>query len=238
MRGVVMRALLACAVATWTATAHAQSSPDRQFWTDFVPSWRVRDRATDELEFSFRTAWQGDAPTSYWATNTLEWNARTWLGLNAIGALVESRGPAHGAGYFEMRPSVGVRLTWRGTRVRASEFLRAEHRFIRPLGGATVVQERLRHREQVQVALNHASLAAPRTFFLIADAEWFFVHGATDGWVSNQLRVRSGLGLRWNARRSFEVILNDTRRRGETSLEFEDADHVLRLRWRELLGGH
>lgn len=208
-------------------------APDRQFWTDFVPSWRVNARTTDELEFSLRTAWGGQAPTQYWATNTLEWNATPWLGLNAIGALVESRGAAHGQGYFEARPSMGARFTYRGTRVRLSEFLRAEHRVLRPLGEASFSQARLRHREQALVALNHESLLAPRTAFLITDAEWFFVHDGHGGWTSNQLRARVGLGFRWNARRSVEVIINDTRRRGEVNLEFEDADHVLRLRWRE-----
>jgi hypothetical protein len=226
-----------CAVTAGRPATAQQTGPDRQFWADFVPSWRVGAQTTDELELSMRTAWQGAAPTQYWATNTLEWNVRPWLGLNAMGALVESRGPAHGTGYFEMRPSAGVRLTWRGTRLRASEFVRAEHRMLRPLDGAASSIARLRHREQVQWAINHASLASPRTAFLLADAEWFLVRGPHGGWVSNQLRARAGVGYRWNERRSIEVILNDTRRRGTTSLEFEDGDHVLRVRWREVLGG-
>lgn len=225
-----------CAIMTERTAGAQQSGPDRQFWADFVPSWRVSAHSTDELELSFRTAWQGAAPTQYWATNTFEWNVRPWLGLNAMGALVESRGPAPGTGYFEMRPSAGLRLTWRGTRLRASEMMRVEHRMLSPLGGAATSIERVRHREQVLWALNHPSLSTPRTAFLIADAEWFFVHGDHGSWQSNQLRARAGLGYRWSERRSFEIILNDTRRRGTKSLEFEDGDHVLRVRWKEALG--
>jgi hypothetical protein len=196
----------------------------------------VNTRTTFESEFSFRTAWQGAAPTQYWSTNTLEWNARPWLAFDAIGAVVESRGPSHGSGYFELRPAGAVRLTWRGTRVRASEVVRFEHRMLYPLGSDAQTIERIRHREQVLVALNHPSMSAAHTAYLIADAEWFLVHGDQGGWVSNQLRARAGLGYRLSARRSFEAILNDTRRRGTTSLEFEDGDHVLRLRWKESFG--
>jgi len=237
MRRVMRRAVIALCALMAGRTARAQhTGPDRQFWADFVPSWRVGAHATNELELSFRTAWQGAAPTQYWATNTFEWNARPWLGLDAIGAVVESRGPTPALGYFEMRAAAGVRLTWRGTRLRASEFMKAEHRMLRPLGGGAVSIERLRHREQALLALNHASLSTPRTAFLIADAEWFLVHGDHGGWLSNQLRARAGLGYRWNERRSFELILNDTRRRGLESLEFEDGDHVLRVRWKEAFG--
>jgi len=223
--------VLACGVAS---VALAQSStPDRQLWVDYVPSWHAGARATDELELSFRTAWSGAAPTQYWATNTFEWNATPWLGLDAIGAVVESRGPSHGSGYFEMRPSAGARFTWRNERVRASEFLRVEHRMLRPLDAAPFTIERVRHREQLLVALNHPSLAASRTAFLIADAEWFLVHNGRGGWTSNQLRARAGLGYRWSAHRSFECILNDTQRRSDLDPVFEDGDHILRLRWRE-----
>jgi hypothetical protein len=236
MRRAMHGAVIALCAIMAGRTAHAQQTgPDRQIWADFVPAWRVGAHATNELELSFRTSWQGAAPTQYWATNTFEWNLRPWLGLDAMGALVESRGPEAGTGYFEMRPSAGVRLTWRGTRLRASEFMRVEHRMLRPLGGGAVSIERVRHREQVLWAVNHASLATPRTAFLIADAEWFLVHGDHGGWLSNQLRARAGLGYRWNERRSFELLLNDTRRRGMTSLEFEDGDHVLRVRWKEVL---
>jgi len=233
MRGAVIA--LGAIMAGRTAGAQ-HAGPDRQLWADFVPSWRVGAQATDELELSFRTSWKGAAPTQYWVTNTFEWNVRPWLGLDAVGAVVESRGPTPGTGYFEMRPAAGVRLTWRGTRFRASELMKVEHRMLRPLGGEAVSIERVRHREQVVWALNHASLAMPRTAFVIADAEWFLVHGDHGGWLSNQLRARAGLGYRWNDRRSFELILNDTRRRGTTSLEFEDGDHVLRVRWKEALG--
>lgn len=219
------------------AFAHAAvaqaPSPDRQFWVDVVPSWRLGPSASDELEVSVRSAWHGAAPTQYWATNTLEWNAKSWLGLTAIGALVESRGPQHGTGYFEARPSVGARFTWRSDRIRASEFVRVEHRMIHPLGGAAFTIERLRHRPQVLIALNHPALSSARTAYAIADAEWFFVHDGRGGWESNQLRVRAGLGFRWNEHRAFEAILNDTRRRVNFNIAFEDGDHVLRLRWRE-----
>jgi hypothetical protein len=104
-----------------------------------------------------------------------------------------------------------------------------------PLGGPAQTIERVRHREQVQWAINHASLSAPRTAYLLTDAEWFFVHDGQGGWVSNTLRVRAGLGYRWSERRSFECILNDTQRRDGANVAFEDADHVLRLRWREVL---
>jgi hypothetical protein len=221
----------------WFTVAHvalAQTpSPDSQIWMDFVPLWHAGTRITDELELSLRTAWRGTAPTQYWATNTLEWNGTPWLGLNAIGAVVESRGPEHGSGYFEARVAAGMRLIWRGQRVRASEYVRVEHRFVRPLGTAPFSIERLRHREQVLAALNHASLTEPQTAFLIADVEWFFVHDGRGGWASNQLRARAGLGYRWSARRTLECILNDTQRRDGLSAEFEDSDHVLRLRWRE-----
>lgn len=228
----IRRLLLLVLAATHTAAAQT-SSPDQQFWADVVPSWHVGAAASDELEVSFRTAWRGGAPTQYWVTNTLEWNATPWLGLNVIGALVESRGPQHGAGYFELRPSFGARFSWRTNRIRATEFVRMEHRVIHPLGGAAITVERLRHRPQVLVALNHPSLASARTAYLIADGEWFFVHDGRGGWESNQLRLRSGLGFRWNAHRAFEAILNDTRRRTNFSVAFEDGDHVLRLRWRE-----
>jgi hypothetical protein len=228
----VPRALFLILALAHVAAAQAPS-PDRQFWADFVPSWRLGTAASDELEISVRTAWQGAAPTQYWATNTLEWNATSWLGLDAIGALVESRGPQHGAGYFEMRPSFGTRFAWRGDRVRLSEFVRIEHRTIHPRGGVAFTIERFRHRPQVLVALNHPSLSSARTAYLIADSEWFFVHDGHGGWESNQLRLRAGLGFRWNTHRSFEAILNDTRRRTNFDAAFEDGDHVLRLRWRE-----
>ncbi len=226
------RWLLLCGVVARVASAQ-KAPPDSQFWTDFVPAWRVNDNTTNELELSLRTALHGAAPTQYWATNTLEWNAASWLGLSAIGSLVESRGPQHGSGYFEARASAGARFTWRGQRVRASEFARIEHRMLRPLDAAAFTIERLRHREQALVALNHSSLSEPRTAFLIADAEWFLVHNGHRGWTSNQLRERVGLGYRLNVHRSFEVILNDTRRRADLDAAFEDGDHVLRLRWRE-----
>lgn len=230
---VIARPALVLLLAVAHVVSAQSASPDRQFWADIVPSWRLGASASDELEFSVRTAWRGAAPTQYWATNTLEWNVKSWLGLDAIGALVASRGPQHGTGYFEMRPSVGARFTWRGDRIRASEFVRIEHRSIHPLGAAAFTIERLRHRPQLLVALNHPSLASARTAYLITDAEWFFVHDGRGGWESNQLRLRAGLGFRWNAHRSFEAILNDTRRRAHFDAAFEDGDHVLRLRWRE-----
>lgn len=237
MPRAIRRAVTAlCAVMVGRAAGAQPAGPDRQFWTDFVPSWRVGAHATNELELSVRTSWRVAAPTQYWATNTFEWNVRPWLGLDAMGALVESHGPASGTGYFEMRPSAGVRLTWRGTRFRANEMMRVEHRMLRPLGGAAVSIERVRHREQVVWALNHASLTSPRTAFLMADAEWFLVHGDHGGWLSDQLRARAGIGYRWNERRTFEMLLNDTRRRGMASLELEDGDHVLRVRWKEVFG--
>ena len=225
---ILFASLLAC-----SATAARTQSPDRQLWLDVVPSWRLDTHATDELEFSVRTAWDGAAPTQYWATNTLERSATPWLGLTAVGTLVESRGPVHGDGYFEMRLSTGARLTWRGERVRTSEYLRAEHRMLRPLNAAAFTIERLRHREQILIALNHPSLDRPGTTFLITDAEWFLVHDGHGGWASNQLRARAGLGYRWNAHRSIEVLLNDTQRRGGLAPTFEDGDHILRVRWRE-----
>jgi hypothetical protein len=236
MRRSARRTLVATLLLLTPAIVTGQTQVDRQVWADFVPLWRLNARTTNETEFSFRTALTGLAPTQYWVTNTLEWSPRDWLGLDAIGALAESRGPQHGSGYFEMRPSTGVSLTWRGTRVRASEYVRAERRILRPLGEASYEQTRLRHREQVLVALNTASLTAPHTISLIADAEWFFVRDAQSAWQSNQLRVRAGLGYRLNAHTSFEVILNDTRRRDPANMAFEDADQVLRLRWREAFG--
>lgn len=228
----ILRALI-LVLALAHAAAAQTSSPDQQFWVDVVPLWRVGASASDELEMSVRTAWRGAAPTQYWATNTLEWNATSWLGLDVVGALVESRGPQHGTGYFEMRPAFGARFTWRGDRIRVSEYARIEHRMIRPLGSAAFALERLRHRPQVLIALNHPSLSNARTAYLIGDGEWFFVHDGRGGWESNQLRLRAGLGFRWNAHRAVEAILNDTRRRESFVAAFEDGDHVLRLRWRE-----
>ncbi len=111
--------------------------------------------------------------------------------------------------------------------------MRIEHRMIRPVGGSPMTIERFRHRPQLLVALNHPSLVAAHTAYLITDSEWFFVHDGRGGWESNQLRVRAGLGLRWNEHRSFEMLLNDVQRRANFDANFEDGDHVLRLRWRE-----
>lgn len=231
---MIVRPFLLIAFATVARVAPAQGmAPDRQFWTDFLPAWSLTAHTTNELELSVRTAWQGAAPTQYWATNTLEWNARPWLGLDAVGAVVESRGPQHGSGYFEARLAGGARFTWRGQRIRASEYARLEHRMLRPLGAAPISIERLRHRQQVMVAVNHPSLSDAHTVYLVADAEWFFVHDGRGGWTGNQLRARAGLGYRLSARRSFECILNDTQHRDAPAPRFEDVDHVLRLRWRE-----
>ena len=230
----MMRFLLfvTCVVTARIATAQA-ATPDRQFWVDYLPAWHVTAQSTDELELSFRTAWQGAAPTQYWATDTFEWNATPWLGLDAVGAMVESRGPSHGGGFFEARVAGGARFTWRGQRLRASEYVRVEHRMVRPLGATPLSIDRLRHREQVIVAVNHPSLNDAHTAYLLADAEWFFVHDGRGGWAGNQLRARAGLGYRINARHSLECILNDTQHRDAPAPRFEDSDHILRLRWRE-----
>lgn len=222
--------LLACSAAATKAQV-----PDRQFWVDAVPSWRLGTRTGDELEFSLRTARGGAAPTQYWATNTVEWAATPWLGLTAVGTLVESRGAAPGTDFFESRLSAGARMMWHRPRLRVIEYLRLEHRMLRPVGEVPFTIERARHREQVIVALNRASLSEARTIYFLSDAEWFLVHNSHGGWTSNQLRLRAGLGYRLNAHRSFELILNDTQHRGSITPAFEDADHVLRIRWREAL---
>ena len=136
---------------------------------------------------------------------------------------------------FEVRPVVGVRLSWRpNPRLVLRNRDLAEFRVIEFLGSdSSQTSLRLRFRAEIRAALNRPVLAGSTDLLYgLADIEGFLNVGAAPSErFLNRMRIRAGLGYRFNYWWTVEGIYTlQVSRNTLSALEPDTHDHILRFR--------
>lgn len=248
--------LLACPLPAAAAAGESSSEgtttgPTTQLWANLTlgkmtsRSWYVELDVEPKVQLTSGEEWRNLDITPF-----VEFYPTQWLDLSAeLGAGVTRQ--RDGLDTFELTPRIGAKLHFFGmmverragssgpawerlplTRLGLATLLRMEWRnFFYSDDTASRHEWRARLRLESRLAINHAQLAADRTFYAMADVEYFEPLG--DDIVErhvNKVRTRLGFGFRHSAATRLELLyIRDWNRSAPDGRSFEEA-HAVDLR--------
>lgn len=240
----VLVAALPLLVVLAPASALAQDSVG-QLWINATLGWQPSARVSTELDFEPKIQIAGDEP---WRgidiTPAIEYTVTPWLGL--VGEV--DFGNTHqfdGLNTRSITERLGVRFSFFETaleglhlpgmsRKRWSLALltRVEQRnFWYSDGEPSEHSWRMRTRLEFKAGINHADLARTGLLYATLDGEAFFPFG--DGiseTYQSKVRVRAGLGYRYDRKWRGEVLYIYDRSRNSYEDDLESDGHMLDLR--------
>jgi hypothetical protein len=227
--------LLASAFAASTVSTFAQSEStvSPQIWLDYDPAWWVTERLQMYGEIGFRKV----VKSSGWWRSVIRPSVRYSLDdVNLAGGvgsfytwneIIDNR--------WEVRPWVGLQMTWPRRRITLEHFGRIEQRFdLNTTTWDALASLRVRYRLHAFVQWD--AIQPHRYYRLHGSGELFFTVTGEQGQLQEQTRL--SIGLERSYRKSFRARIEITwQRNGRYLFEGTVNAIYLRVRLYQTFGG-
>lgn len=218
-----------------------------QFWSNFILIWQKTPRFSYELDLEPKALVSAPEGEPDWksldVTQTIEYAVKNWMDLSGELATGYTK-QTDDVNSFEITPRVGLRFHLFSNRINPllkekhpkrrlviRDLIRVEYRSLFYTNDqGSDFSWRFRNRVEFLLPLNHKKLSDDRTFYTLADWEWFVPISDVQERFANKQRIRVGLGYRKSFNWQFETLYIWTRSRKNADERFTTSDNIIDIR--------
>lgn len=209
----------------------------QQSWNDFVLNYSFANSFNFENTITYNTKLNSPRWREYAYNPVVRWSIWQYTDIT-IGATASYVQQTDTYNTFELRPALGGTFLFTpNRRIQTLAFLGFEQRNFQDLETKSwETSVRTRTRAAMVIPINRKSYFDDKQWYGMVDAEWFWV---TDEDVNeryaNRLRLRTGIGYRWDYRWRFELIYLQQHSKNNIGEEFYTSDNILWIRIRHFI---